>query len=95
MTHSLGCDYITETSRKYDYYNWPATSSLLTFEAQGGDDVHVLISFCNGCDGFEIVIGGWSNTYSVIREYKLENADSIRTEVLTYNLKYFYCNMHV
>ena len=78
MTHSLGCDYITETSRKYDYYNWPATSSLLTFEAQGGDDVHVLISFCNGCDGFEIVIGGWSN-YSLIREYQGETA--IKTKV--------------
>ena len=69
---SLGCEYLSETSREYDYYTWPATSSLLTFEAQGRDDVHVLFSFCEGCDGFEIVLGGWNNQYSLIREYKGE-----------------------
>ena len=48
--------------------------------------MQVLFSFCHGCDGFEIVIGGWKNTYSVIREYKQEeyvnkNVKADRTQV--------------
>ena len=44
----------------------------MAFEARGSNDGHILFSSCDGCDGFEIVIGGWSNQYSVIREYKQE-----------------------
>ena len=59
---------------QYNYYNWPATSNRLTFEARGSTDVHVLFSFCDGCDGFEIVLGGWGNQYSIIRGYKQEGS---------------------
>lgn len=44
----------------------------MAFEASGSNDGVILFSSCDGCDGFEIVIGGWSNQYSVIREYKQE-----------------------
>ena len=35
---------------------------------KGKTDVHVLFSACDGCDGFEIVIGGWDNSKSMIRD---------------------------
>jgi len=73
---SQGCPQIQLTKVNYDYtyYNWPATSSRLTFEARGHNDVHVLFSLCDGCNGFEIVIGGWSNRQSIIRGYKQEGS---------------------
>lgn len=73
---SQGCPQVQLTKVNYDYtyYNWPATSSRLTFEARGSHDVHVLFSFCDGCDGFEIVIGGnlLGNLKSIIRGKKQE-----------------------
>ena len=62
-------------------------SFIIIFEARGSNDVQVLFSFCHGCDGFEIVIGGWSNTYSVIREFKQENAT--KTQVWYTNTLHF------
>ena len=47
----------------------------MAFEARGSNDGHILFSSCDECDGFEIVIGGWSNQYSVIREYKQEDVE--------------------
>ena len=41
-------------------------------KARGSSDVHVLFSSCNGCNGLEVVIGGWGNQYSTIRQYKQE-----------------------
>ena len=43
---------------------------LLKFQVKGSNDAHVLFSACDGCDGYEIVIGGWTNTQSVIRQSK-------------------------
>ena len=33
-------------------------------------DAHVLLSPCKGCNGYEVVIGGWNNRKSIIREKK-------------------------
>ena len=41
-----------------------------TFEAKGKTDAHLLFSNCPDCDGYEIVIGGWGNTQSMLREGK-------------------------
>ena len=36
---------------------------------KGFSDAHILLSPCDGCGkGYEIVIGGWNNKRSVIRE---------------------------
>ena len=36
---------------------------------KGFSDAHILLSPCDGCGkGYEIVIGGWNNNRSVIRE---------------------------
>jgi len=39
---------------------------------KGSSDVHVLFSFRDGGDGFEIVIGGLGNLRSIIRGHKQE-----------------------
>ena len=42
---------------------------LFLFAVKGYKDAHILLSPCDGCGkGYEIVIGGWENTQSVIRE---------------------------
>ena len=37
---------------------------------KGSLDASVLLSSCKDCDGYEIIIGGWGNTQSVIRQSK-------------------------
>ena len=35
---------------------------------QAARDAHILLANCDGCDGYEIVIGAFSNTKSLIRK---------------------------
>ena len=46
----------------------------MEFQVKTNSDAHVLLSPCEGCDGYEVVIGGWGNTKSVIREKKQGDA---------------------
>ena len=44
-------------------------ANLVEFEVKAEvSDAILLLSPCEDCDGYEIVIGGWSNSQSVIRE---------------------------
>ena len=38
--------------------------------ARGNSDAHILFSSCDGCDGYEIVIGAFENKDWLIREEK-------------------------
>ena len=40
------------------------------FHLKSSSDGTILLSSCDGCDGYEVVIGGWSNSKSIIREEK-------------------------
>ena len=40
------------------------------FHLKSTSDGTILLSPCDGCDGYEVVIGGWDNTQSVIRDKK-------------------------
>ena len=64
--------------------------------ARGKNDVHVLFSFCEGCDGFEIVIGGWANQKSVIRAYKQQGDTPVQTPNIlsTTEMRSFWIEFH-
>ncbi|XP_078612531.1 uncharacterized protein LOC144882551 isoform X1 [Branchiostoma floridae x Branchiostoma japonicum] len=71
----LGACLNRSTDDQYRY-RWNLTairdSSLFTFEVRASNDVHVALSSQNYNldDMYEIVIGGWNNTSSVIRRSK-------------------------
>ena len=48
---------------------------MLRIKIKSASDAHILLSNCKNCDGYEIVIGGWQNTQSVIREKKQTPAE--------------------
>ena len=52
----------------------------LNFEVKGIYDAHILLSPCSKCDGYEIVIGGWRNTQSAIRDGKQKITDELRRD---------------
>ena len=49
--------------------NWKLTLFFET-SAAAEESLMILLSECDGCDGMEIVIGGYDNTRCVIREKK-------------------------
>jgi len=55
----------------------PNRGCSLTFEVKGTNDAHILLSPCSDCDGYEIVIGGWNNTRSAIRDGKQKSKGEI------------------
>ena len=65
----------------------------IILEARGRNDAHVLFSQCQGCNGIEIVVGGWGNTQSVIRSYKQEWASN--TNVSRYIILYIHSTAYL
>ncbi|KAJ8041524.1 C3 and PZP-like alpha-2-macroglobulin domain-containing protein 8 [Holothuria leucospilota] len=64
-------EYDTDTSYYYRYLELPVGISHIQFEAKANNDVHIALSPSeNSSDLYEIVIGGWKNTKSVIRRCK-------------------------
>ncbi|XP_078691944.1 uncharacterized protein LOC144922175 [Branchiostoma floridae x Branchiostoma belcheri] len=68
----FGDDCLTRVTGSDLSYRWdlpPLTSSPFTFEVKAGSDVHIALSNQNSPmdDMYEIVIGGWENSMSVIR----------------------------
>ena len=60
----------TATHQPYLYLpadRFPTNGNHLIFSAKARNDVHVTLTPSGG-DGYEIVIGGWKNTKSVIRK---------------------------
>ena len=55
----------------------PTPHFSLEFEVRGKTDAHILLAPCPQCDGYEIVIGGWSNTQSAIRDGKQGGANQL------------------
>lgn len=70
---SVACETYTTRSTDFDYYYRyhpsPLPSNRVEFEVQATSDVHVALSSSNTGQGeaYEVVIGGWGNTQSVIR----------------------------
>jgi len=70
---SSSAQVLKTTGYSYKYYPWPANSSTLIFEVKGDRDANIMFSPCDGCDGYRILLGGWGNYKSFIREEGLES----------------------
>jgi len=64
---------LSTTGYSYKYYPWPADSSTLIVDVKGDRDANIMFSPCDGCDGYRILLGGWNNYQSFIREEGLES----------------------
>ena len=51
------------------------------FHLKSSSDGTILLSSCDGCDGYEVVIGGWSNTKSIIREGK-QSTKNLKRDII-------------
>ncbi|KAJ8039556.1 C3 and PZP-like alpha-2-macroglobulin domain-containing protein 8 [Holothuria leucospilota] len=74
-------EYNTDTTYYYRYLESPLVNNLIEFEAKANNDVHIALSPSqSSSDLYEIVIGGWENTQSVIRRCKqCENQVTVST----------------
>lgn len=74
-------EYNTDTTYYYRYLQIPLVTNLIEFEAKANNDVHIALSPSqSSSDLYEIVIGGWRNTQSVIRRCKqCENQVTVST----------------
>ena len=61
---------------------------LLEFQIKTTSNAVILLSPCEGCDGYEIVIGGWENTQSVIRDGKQSENHAVTEVGLLIKYKY-------
>ena len=57
----------------YNYHYFPTSMDHIEFQVQAASDVHIALSphLGDAVAMYEIVIGGWGNSLSVIRRCKL------------------------
>merc|ERR1719336_1716142 len=68
-----GRSQLSTKGYSYKYYDWPADSSTFIVDVKGDRDANIMFSPCDGCDGYRILLGGWGNYQSFIREEGLES----------------------
>ena len=56
-------------------------NKVVQFQVKADSDACILLPPCDGCDGYEIVIGGWSNTKSIIREGK-QSTKNLKRDII-------------
>ena len=63
------CTFVTSG---YNYHYFSTSMDYIEFQAQAASDVHIALSpHLGDADAmYEIVIGGWGNSHSVIRRCK-------------------------
>lgn len=72
-SHLLECETYTSRTTDLDfYYRYhpsPLPTNRVEFQVRASNDVHIALSSSNTGQGqmYEVVIGGWGNTQSVIR----------------------------
>ena len=45
--------------------------NLIEFQFKGKTDAIILLSSCDGCDGYKIYVGGWHGDYSKVADGKV------------------------
>merc|ERR1712066_413857 len=76
----------TETTRsgyKYQYWPWPPGAHQLIVDVKGDRDANIMFTPCDGCDGYRVLIGGWGNQQSFIRDEANDKKGNDQTLVQT------------
>ena len=56
---------------------------------KGDRDANIMFSPCDGCDGYRILLGGWDNYQSFIREEGLESDEETTLVVVSFITYHF------
>jgi hypothetical protein len=86
--------YYTPNISKYFLINIPIINNFFTLNIKGSNDAHILIEFDKYEEKYEIVLGGWNNTQSVIRDFmKNKIIEENKKKILNNNefIKFDFC----
>jgi len=73
----------TLSGYKYQYWPWPAAAHQLIVDVKGDRDANIMFTPCDGCDGYRVLIGGWANQQSFIRDEANDKEGNDQTLVQT------------